>query len=368
MNIGMDEAALMTGLLRGLAMSALIILAYSKVIAVTNGSFSTNIGVGVLFSAAGIVSMSDPLVLSPGILYDGRIPILALAYGFSGAIGVVLTTVAIGGYRLWLGGVGAASGLAAICIAAAAGIAVAQVSHRYLRSRVARSLLLGLAASTSTVAVILLPRDIWPAFTFSVLGPIVIANFIGVVMLNDFLSNEKRRLRLFRTLQHDAAVDPLTRLANRRAFDSKAESALAPGLNPTGDYAVIMIDIDHFKQVNDTYGHHIGDTVLAHIADTIRDAVRKTDIVARFGGEEIAVLLPGVDSEHATAIAEMIRQRIEAQQFPMQNGFMQVTISAGTAGSNIASTDIPSALRAADSALYIAKRTGRNKVETATEV
>lgn len=364
----MDEAALMTGLLRGLSMSALIILAYSKVIAFTHGSFSTNIGVGMLFSAAGVVSMSDPLVLSPGILYDGRIPILALAYGFSGAIGVVLTTVIIGGYRLWLGGVGAASGLAAICIAAAAGIAVAQISHRYLRSRVARSSVLGIAASASVVAVILLPRDVWSAITLPVLAPIMLANFIGVVMLNDFLWNEKRRLRMFRTLEHDAAVDPLTRLANRRAFDSKAASALAPGINPTGDYAVIMIDIDHFKQVNDTYGHHIGDTVLAHIADIIRETVRKTDIVARFGGEEIAVLLPGVDSAHAAAIAENIRLRIEAKEFPMQSGFMQVTVSAGTAGSNIARADIPAALKAADDALYVAKRTGRNKVEMAIAV
>ena len=361
----MDEATLMTGLLRGLAMSALIILAYSKVIAVTTGSIANNIGVGVLFSAAGIVSMSDPLVLSPGILYDGRIPILALAYGFSGAIGVVLTTVAIGGYRLWLGGVGAASGVAAICIAAAAGIAVAQISHRYLRARLVRSFVLGIAASASAIAVILLPRDVWHTISFHIMFPIVVANVIGVVMLNDFLWNEKRRLRLFRTLEHDAAVDPLTRLVNRRAFDSKVVSALAPALNPTGEYAVIMIDIDHFKQVNDTYGHHMGDTVLAHIADIVRDSVRKTDIVARFGGEEIAVLLPGINSHHATRIAENIRQRIESNEFPMQTGSMHVTISAGTAGSNTASTDIPAALRAADSALYVAKRTGRNKVEMA---
>jgi len=364
----MDEAALLTGLLRGLAMSALIILAYAKVIAVTTGRVANNVGVGVLFSAAGIVSMSDPLVLSPGILYDGRVPILALAYGFSGAIGVALTTLTIGGYRLWLGGAGAASGLAAICIAAAAGIAVTQISRRYLRSRLLQSFVLGITASASAIAVFLLPREVWPTITFHILFPIVIANIIGVVMLNDFLWNEKRRLRLFRTLQHDAAVDPLTRLANRRSFDSKAASALSPGLNPSGDYSVIMIDIDHFKQVNDTYGHHMGDTVLAHIADIVRDAVRKTDVVARFGGEEIAVLLPGVEATQATAIAEKIRQRIEAKEFPMQNGFMHVTISAGTAGSNIADSDIPAALRAADTALYVAKRNGRNKVEVATAV
>jgi diguanylate cyclase len=362
----MDESNLFIGLFRSLALSALIILAFSKVIRLTPGGKITDISVGILFAAAGFVSMSDPVTFAPGIFYDGRIPILALAYSFSGISGTIISTLVIGGYRMWLGGAGAIPGLIGILIAAASGVAVGRLPNRLFKRRLSKPLVLGLASSSlSMLSILVLPQAALAAVSIHVLAPVVVVNIIGVIILHDFLANETKSLRLFRTLEHDAAIDPLTRLSNRRAFDARAAGALHPQQNPSGSYSVIMIDIDHFKSVNDTYGHDAGDSVLATVATIIKSCVRKTDIVARFGGEEIAVLMPGLDTTKATAVAEKIRDRIEAKQFVAANTNMRITVSLGAAGANTKTASVASALKAADVALYSAKRAGRNRVETA---
>jgi diguanylate cyclase len=360
----MDESTLLTGLCRSLAMSALVILGYSKVIQATTGALAGNIGIGLLFSAVGILSMNDPVVFAPGVFYDGRVPILALAYTFSGLVGAIITTIVLCVYRIWLGGAGAYAGLIGISITAAAGIAVGMLPNRFFKHRLGRPTVLSAAATLSTVSVLALPHSA-ASFNYHTIVLIMIANPIGIFLLYDFLSNEKKRMRLFRALEHDAAVDPLTKLANRRAFDARTALALSPGQNPNGEYAVIMIDIDHFKTVNDTFGHDTGDTVLANVASIVVSSVRKTDIVARFGGEEIAVLLPGLGGQRAAAIAEKIRLRVEADIVACQAGDVSVTISAGASATNIRLTSVAEALKAADAALYDAKRSGRNRVEMA---
>jgi diguanylate cyclase len=361
----MDESALLIGLCRSLAMSALVILGYSKVIQATTGPLAANIGVGLLFAGAGVLSMNDPISFSPGVFYDGRVPLLALAYTFSGLVGAVTTTVVLCGYRIWIGGAGAYAGLISISMAAAAGIAVGMLPNRFFKQRLGRPIVLSLASTLSTVSVFALPHQSASSFSYHALVLIMIANSIGIFVLHDFLSNEKKRMRLFRALEHDAAVDPLTKLANRRAFDARSALALSPGHNPNGEYAVIMIDIDHFKAVNDTFGHDTGDVVLANVASIVVSSVRKTDIVARFGGEEIAVLLPGLGGQRAAAIAEKIRLRVEADIVASQAGDVCVTISAGASATNIHLTSVAEALKAADAALYGAKRSGRNRVEMA---
>lgn len=361
----MDDSWLFIGLFRGLAFSALIILAFSKVIRMTSGGLSTDICVGLLFAAAGFVSMSDPITFAPGIFYDGRVPVLALAYTFSGLPGAIITTAVIGGYRLWLGGAGAMSGTIGILIVAAAGILVGRIPNRFFKLRLSKAASLGLASSLSTISIVALPHAALAMLSWKVLLSVNAMNIVGVLILHDFLSHERKSLRLFRTLERDAAVDPLTKLANRRSFDAKAANVLAPAQNPDGNYSVIMIDIDHFKSVNDTYGHDTGDGVLADVASIVSDCVRKSDVVARFGGEEIAVLLPGVDHTRAVIVAEKIRRRIEAHEFAGTNPNMRVTVSLGAAGANISTTGVEHALKAADAALYIAKRNGRNRVETA---
>lgn len=361
----MDGGSLLIGLCRSLAFSALIILAFSKIIRMTPGGLLTNIVVGILFAAAGFASMSDPITFAPGVFYDGRVLMLALAYTFADLPGAIITTVVIGGYRLWLGGAGAMTGVSGILIAAAAGLCIGRIPNRLFKGRLLKPLALGIAASLSSVSVIALPHAALAALSWQIILAVSAMNILGVLILHDFLSHERKSLHLFRTLERDAAVDPLTKLANRRAFEAKAANVLTPAQNPSGKYSVIMIDIDHFKSVNDTYGHDTGDGVLADVASIVSDCVRKSDVVARFGGEEIAVLLPGMDDTKAVVIAEKIRRRIEANEFAGTHANMRVTVSLGAAGANTSTTGVAHALKAADAALYAAKRNGRNRVETA---
>ena len=124
-----------------------------------------------------------------------------------------------------------------------------------------------------------------------------------------------------------------------------------------------MLDVDHFKAFNDRYGHPAGDEALRAFAGVLRSCMRDGDIAARYGGEEFAVLLPGVDSEAGAAIAERIRQRIEATIISLAPGTTdRITVSIGVSGAPDQATDRMSLMRIADEALYRAKTEGRNRV------
>lgn len=160
----------------------------------------------------------------------------------------------------------------------------------------------------------------------------------------------------------NAITDPLTNIANRRAFDEALKAEWSRSSRTTVPVALILIDIDHFKAYNDTYGHVAGDACLIIVANAIAEAAKRPeDLVARYGGEEFAVILPGTDHDSALEIAQAICTGIFARQIPhasASNGY--VSVSAGVACS---APDItrPSALvEAADIALYSAKRLGRN--------
>lgn len=361
----MDESLLLIGAIRALAMTSLVVLCYSKVIKAFKTTTAANCAVGVLFAVAAIISMTDPIILEHGVIYDGRVPMLALSYAYSGPLGAFITVIAVSAYRLYIGGAGALPGLLGIFLAMIGGTIASRIRPRQIKHRLSRSTMIGLGGSLSALAVFTLPDQAYAGLSLNVVLIIIAANILATIVLNDFLSNERKHLSLFRALEIDAAIDPLTRLDNRRSFDSKAEQALSADANPSGEYAVLMIDIDHFKAVNDTYGHDVGDRVLANVADIVSQSVRKNDIVARFGGEEIAVLLPGTAGSKAARIAENIRERIEANEFLITDGRVRVTVSAGAAGAFSSLSDVAMALKAADQALYAAKRGGRNKVEIA---
>ncbi|HEY8338899.1 MAG TPA: GGDEF domain-containing protein [Egibacteraceae bacterium] len=137
------------------------------------------------------------------------------------------------------------------------------------------------------------------------------------------------------------------------------------------DLSLVILDIDHFKQVNDTYGHQAGDDVLVEVARRIRDSVRIPDVVARYGGEEFVVLLPGTGLEGAVATAERIRRAIGSTPIPMTRGFedqpegLRVSASLGVASFGVHGRTVSSLLRSADAAMYTAKTSGRDRVVAA---
>jgi diguanylate cyclase (GGDEF)-like protein len=161
-------------------------------------------------------------------------------------------------------------------------------------------------------------------------------------------------------LQRDGMTDFLTSVWNRRAFDRRLIDEWNLHLYGQKIMAIIMVDLDHFKKINDTYGHQAGDDTLAHAAKILEENVRQQDMVARYGGEEFVIILSNTDHHGAMAVAEKIRSALEQTDWP----HTKVTASLGLASHSPQNGGSATGLLAcADQALYIAKRTGRNRVE-----
>lgn len=163
--------------------------------------------------------------------------------------------------------------------------------------------------------------------------------------------------------------DPLTQAYNRRYFDLRFSDEIERSLRQDEDLACMFLDVDFFKKVNDTYGHHVGDLVLTRLVTMIKEHVRACDIVARYGGEEFAVVLPGVTLELACEIAERLRTSVENDVHIACGQGLRVTVSIGlqilskVGTLNVSVTDIGyKLLEHADQALYVAKESGRNRV------
>ena len=158
-------------------------------------------------------------------------------------------------------------------------------------------------------------------------------------------------------------ADPATGCLNRRGFALHLERALIEARRRRGEVALLALDLDHFKQINDRFGHLVGDEVLYEVAAMITEAVSEEGVVARMGDEEFTVLLPWADAESAGAVAERIMARLREKQCRALPPDTTVTMSIGIAAERITDANIGSALRArADEALYAAKRSGRDRV------
>ncbi len=173
---------------------------------------------------------------------------------------------------------------------------------------------------------------------------------------------EREREQLIAELQTLAETDALTGVLNRRAFFLRGEGELSRAQRLNRSLAMLMLDIDHFKGVNDTYGHGVGDQVIKMVAKCCRATLREFDLVGRYGGEEFSVLLLEVDNDAAHWVAERLRMAIQNQILTIKGGQLSVTVSLGLAGLSSSTADLAGLLHRADQALYQAKRTGRNRV------
>jgi len=161
-----------------------------------------------------------------------------------------------------------------------------------------------------------------------------------------------------------ATVDALTGCLNRRAFTDRLERELDRVRRYNVKLSVLMIDLDRFKDVNDTYGHIVGDGVLRKLGDLLRDEVRSVDLAARYGGEEFVILLPDTDLQGAVSFAERLRKRVEHENFAEKGDPLRITVSIGVASASTEGeiTEPESLISRADEALYCAKNEGRNRV------
>jgi diguanylate cyclase (GGDEF)-like protein len=160
-----------------------------------------------------------------------------------------------------------------------------------------------------------------------------------------------------------AITDSLTLLYNRRYFEMRLDNEFKRSKRYGTAVTIMLIDIDHFKQVNDTYGHTAGDRVLTAVAACISNSLRETEIIARYGGEEFIVILPHTRLPESWIAAERVRKAVENHQTPFQSeGAIRVTVSIGMAQITAEDENKEAFTRRADGALYRAKQTGRNRV------
>jgi diguanylate cyclase len=167
-------------------------------------------------------------------------------------------------------------------------------------------------------------------------------------------------------LREDVLTDPLTGLKNRRGFDAAISSLKSIADAGSEPFSIVIIDIDHFKKINDTHGHLVGDRVIQQVADTMKSCVRGGDTAARYGGEEFALLLPATALHGAQTVADYIRNSLQRSTVRgLKKGSVDsVTVSAGVTAFRLGE-DVEECIRRADQALYAAKNGGRNRVVVA---
>ncbi len=179
-----------------------------------------------------------------------------------------------------------------------------------------------------------------------------------------------RRFMMHARLLAESRIDTKTGLLNVATWESEAEAEIARAVRTRSPLAVALIDIDHFKMVNDTYGHLAGDKALRAVTDALREQLRSYDLAGRFGGEEFAILLPQTREDHAVSIADRLRMHIAGMSVPVSDdgkpeNCIRLTVSVGVAPLDDTNRELTDLLAAADSALYLAKQAGRNRTHLA---
>ncbi len=314
---------------------------------------------GVACGAAGIVLMFYTVRVSETTILDARHLAVVLAASQGGLVAAAVSGAIVALFRLVFFGVSETALLAAANVVMYSLVCGCIAKLRLSRKK--QYLAMSFAAVGSTLAVfgIALPKELlWQTWLmyigFSAGGGALVYLLMENIIVSDLL---------FQRFKQQSTTDFLTGLHNVRRFDKALNECMRTAVQRGERLSLLMIDIDFFKSINDTYGHKAGDDVLREIAVVLQRSSRSVDIVSRNGGEEFSVLLPDCSIERAVEVAERIRQSVEAHPFPIERGEslrMTVSIGAATYPDMLSRSD--ELLQKADDGLYQAKRTGRNRV------
>lgn len=308
--------------------------------------------VGVVMGAAAAVLMAEPIEIADGFQADGRDAFIGIAAIFGGPVSAAAAAVITSLMRLWVGGAGAVFGCAAI-FATAILASLWNVARHDRRRR--RSLLDWL----SLAAVLVIPINALLLMPIPNKAEIVtylsLLTLMNVMIFGRLMETEQRRGRRERELNKAANTDALTMLPNRRRFmdvtgDVEARQQTRKGL--------LLIDIDHFKKINDTIGHDAGDEILRIVGQKLADETRKTDVAARFGGEEFAVLVDATDEDDLALFAERLRKSLDTH-VQYQGADISLSVSIGGTFCGDQPFSFQNAYNSADKSLYTAKARGR---------
>ncbi|MBB3952669.1 GGDEF domain-containing protein [Aureimonas jatrophae] len=312
-----------------------------------------------LFAVCGLIAMSEPARFDNGVVVDLRGVITGLAGAFGGWPAALATALATCLYRIHLGGIYVA-GCASIVFVALLGLAWRWLTRHERSTRLRYLLALGGLIALHPLPLLFVPAT-WNVHTLlPTLSTLLLASLAGAIAFGKLVEREMRQIAQERLLVREALHDPLTNLLNRRGFESAFVEAR--GLDQDAPLALLLIDIDHFKSVNDRFGHDVGDLVLQTVAHGLQAQAGRFERCSRHGGEEFAVLLPRSNAAAAVQRAEAIRTAIEGLETPRSGGEpIRATVSIGIAACGDGRTPLADLFQNADNALYRAKGAGRNR-------
>ncbi|WP_420022900.1 diguanylate cyclase [Cereibacter azotoformans] len=352
--------ALALHLINSFAMMGAIALIYGGVQRLGWSRPARHVLLGLAFGFGASVQMMQSLTLAPGIIVDSRALFIGFAGAFLGPLGAMVALVSSAILRISF--VSTASPVIAIvsmCVAALMGSLWPPVRSWLGLGDLGGLVLLAAMISLPLVVLAWLPVD--PEHSRLMIGMIlVLLNLAGALVFGTLLQRERSAAQRERALVAETQTDALTGVLNRRSFERRF--ADADGLAGSRGTGLMIVDIDHFKRVNDVHGHEAGDIVLRAAATRLRNAVRPGDSVIRLGGEEFAVLLPDVDAQEAERAAHRLQRMLTMNCRIDEARRVDITVSIGVTHLPPASAALPEASRMADGALYRAKSDGRARV------
>jgi diguanylate cyclase len=315
------------------------------------------IAIGFAFGVAACLCMMFPVVFADGTSVNGRSLFLAFSAAFGGPISFVAATGMTSIVHEFAGAVPFTKIMESTLAAAAIGLAWRHFVYKRMGKSYLSLLVLGF--SISLVSLLLLKVSSGQGLSiFLKTYPAALAvSLLSAIILGRLIEREMRHIRTEQRWKENAFTDALSGLSNKRAFESDYTRAL----ERNEPFSLIILDIDHFKRVNDTYGHVTGDEVIMAAAKAMTSACRFRSMPYRLGGEEFGIIAYDVGIADAVSLAENVRGSIAALHLNPTANLPAVTISAGVV-SSFAKADGRDLLSAADAALYLAKNQGRNRV------
>ena len=343
-----------------IALAVLVIYLYGLFSRSLHNKHVLNSVMGGMLGFAAIAAMSSPIPIADGVIVDIRNLFIGIAAAFFGFVGGVIALVLGAAMRISIGGDGVVPGVAGMVVAGSMAWLWGYAFRQRIKNENAGLFVLAIMISLQMLTGFYLPPALQVSF-FIGLGPtLLLANLIGSFLLGKLIARERALIEEAKRLTDEATTDPLTKLINRKTATA-AYRNLPAIEDPTQGQAMLCIDVDSFKGINDSHGHVSGDHVLVEIADRLSDSVRPADIVSRLSGDEFVIILNAVTTDQAHCIAERCRKAISGKPMAFEDRILRPSISVGAVW-----TQIPMSFNGfrekADNALYRSKSDGRNRV------
>ena len=325
-------------------------------------SYKIKIGLGILGSVLGIVLMTYTIIIPPQkVFIDMRNIALIITSLYGGPISTFIVASMLSLFRIFWGGIGRSAliGVMNIVVIGLFCTFISMLDYSKLKKWA-----LMLAGSIIISSIGLIVTIINEQMKISVLIVYIVSFFIANVLTYILTENLERDYYMIKNLKFESSIDHLTGLKNVRFFDKVFNEEIEKIKNHEGGHiALLTMDIDNFKDINDTYGHHIGDLVLKGLGKVILKNIREDDTVARVGGEEFSIILPNSNAKDALEIGERIRSKIEEHDFYINDtDTVNITVSIGGGVYPDTIKDITMIKEESDKNLYKAKKLGKNKL------